>query len=534
MSLTVAIEDASGNVITANNSTVTVVVAGGPARLANGSTTSVAAVNGVATFNSLFLNTVGTYTLSVSDGSLTGATSGSITVSAGAASKLFVSQAPGAGTAGQALNPGVTVTVQDAYGNAVTSNTSTVTLAVGSGPGGFASGSTLSATAVKGVAPFSNVILNAAGNYALVASANSLTSGSSTPITINAAAASKLFVSQTPATGSAGQALNPGVTVSVQDAFGNVITSNTSTVTLAVSSGPAGFATGTTTSVAAVGGVATFSNLLLNTAGNYVLNATDGALTAAKSSSITVNPAAATKLVLLTTPTTGTAGKALGSTLQIAIEDQFGNVASANTSTVTVAAASGPAAIANTSTVSVVAVNGVATFNKLIFNTAGTYTLKVSDGCFDERDFGQHHDQCGGGQQTRVHSDTDHRHCWGGFDPGHQSRGRRRVRQRCHVQYFQDHCHRQQRAERLCQWEHGDGSRRQRRGYLQFAVVRPRRQLPDRCQRRQPDESHIRRHRYCSVHSHKARDHRNAWQRNSRAYPWAHCRSRWRISSATS
>jgi hypothetical protein len=378
-SLTVAIEDSSGNVITGNNSTVTVTVSAGPARLGSGSTTSVTAVNGVATFSSLFLTAVGTYTLSVSDGSLTGATSASITIGAGAASKLFVSQAPGTGTAGQALNPSVMVAVQDAYGNAVTSN-ATINLAVGSGPAGFASGSTTSATAVNGVATFSNLMLGTAGNYTLTASSGSFTSGTSTAITISPAAASKLFVSQVPGSATAGQALSPGVTVAVEDAFGNVITSNKSTITLAVSSGPGAFATGSTTSAAAVNGVATFSNLVLDTAGSYVLNATGGSLTAAKSSAFAVNAAAGTKLVILQTPTSGTAGQALSKTLQVALRDQFGNTVTSNTSNVTVSVNSGPGSGANTSTMSVAAVNGVATFSNLIFNTAGTYTLKVSDG----------------------------------------------------------------------------------------------------------------------------------------------------------
>jgi hypothetical protein len=379
LTLTVAVEDAFGNVVTGNSSMITVTPAG-PAGFASGSTASVAAINGVATFSTLVLDAAGTYTVSVSDGSLTSATSGSLTISAGAASKLFVSSAPVTSTAGSALNPGVTVTVQDAYGNAVISSTSTITLAVGSGPGSFGSGSTLTTAAVKGVATFSNLILDAAGSYAFSASANSLTSATSTTVTVNPAAASKLFVSQAPATATAGQAINPAVTVSVEDAYGNAVTSSKSTITLAVSSGPGAFASGSTLSAAAVNGVATFSKLILDTAGSYILSATSGSLTAAKSTSITVNAAAATKLVIAQAPTSGTAGTALSPTLQIKLEDQFGNVATSNMSAVTVAAASGPASVAGASTASVAAVNGVATFSNLIFNTAGTYTVKVSDG----------------------------------------------------------------------------------------------------------------------------------------------------------
>ncbi len=97
----------------------------------------------------------------------------------------------------------------------------------------------------------------------------------------------------------------------MEDAFGNVITSNTSTVTVAVASGPGGLTTGSTTGVAAASGVATFSNLVLDTVGTYTLKATDGTLTSVTSGNISVNAGPASKLVLQQTPTSGTAGQAL-------------------------------------------------------------------------------------------------------------------------------------------------------------------------------------------------------------------------------
>ena len=53
--------------------------------------------------------------------------------------------------------------------------------------------------------------------------------------------AEKLAFLNVPTTGIAGQPLNPWVTVAVEDQFGNIISGNTSTVTLAVASGPGGF-----------------------------------------------------------------------------------------------------------------------------------------------------------------------------------------------------------------------------------------------------------------------------------------------------
>jgi hypothetical protein len=76
-----------------------------------------------------------------------------------------------------------------------------------------------------------------------------------------------------------GQAISPAITVAVVDQYGNTVTSNnTQLVTLSISSGTRGAVLGGTTTVRAVNGVATFTNLTLNRAGTYVLKATGGRL----------------------------------------------------------------------------------------------------------------------------------------------------------------------------------------------------------------------------------------------------------------
>jgi hypothetical protein len=376
--VTVAVEDAFGNVVTSNTSTVTLAVSSGAAGFASGSTTSAAAVNGVATFSNLVLDTAGSYTLGATDGSLTAAKSTGITVNPAAATQAVILQTPSTGTAGQALVPTLQIALKDQFGNVVTSNTSALTVSVVSGPAGFAGGSTTSVAAVNGVATFSNLIFNTAGTFTVKVSDGSLTSVTSGNITIKAAAASKLAFTQTPASGTAGVALSPGIKVSVEDAYGNVITSNTSKITLVVNSGPDGFASGSTVTVAAVNGVATFSKLLCDRSGSYVIGASDGTLTKAASASITIAPALASKLVIMETPDSGTAGTALSS-LQIAVEDQFGNIVTSNTSTITVTVSSG-GSFGSSSTTKVAAVSGIATFSNLIPSAKGTYTLKVSSG----------------------------------------------------------------------------------------------------------------------------------------------------------
>ena len=73
----VSVEDANGNVVTSDNSSVTVAIGTNPGGGTLGGTLTVAAVNGVATFSNLSINKAGTgYTLTATDGSLSGATSG--------------------------------------------------------------------------------------------------------------------------------------------------------------------------------------------------------------------------------------------------------------------------------------------------------------------------------------------------------------------------------------------------------------------------------------------------------------------------
>ena len=62
----------------------------------------------------------------------------------------------------------------------------------------------------------------------------------------------------------------------MEDQFGNIVTTDSSNVTLSVASGP-GSASGTLT-VAASSGIVTFGNVKLNAAGSYTLTASDGSL----------------------------------------------------------------------------------------------------------------------------------------------------------------------------------------------------------------------------------------------------------------
>lgn len=371
-SIVVTVEDAFGNVVTADNSTVTLTMSS-QSFSTGASTATATVVNGVATFGNLAINTTGSYRITASDSaSLTTVTSGNVVITPAALSSLVIQQNPTTGTAGIALSPTVRVSALDQFGNLVTAST-TVTLTLTSGS--FATGSTtVTANTTGGISTFSGLIINTAGNYTLTVSVGSLT-GPSFNLTINPAAA-KQPVWQTPpaATAVAGNTLSP-ILVTVDDAFGNQITGSAS-VTMKITGGK--FANGSTSvTVSASGGVATFDSLVINAAGTYTLTASVGSMNTS-ASNLTVSPAAASKLVWKTAPSiTAVAGTTLNSVL-VAVEDTFGNVVTTDHSTVTLTLSTGTFST-SASTVTATAASGIATFNSLAINTTGTYQLTASD-----------------------------------------------------------------------------------------------------------------------------------------------------------
>lgn len=367
----VAVETASGHVVTTDTSTVTLTLSSGT--FSNGlSTVTATAVNGIATFDNLTINVSGTYQLTASTtGSVATAKTGNVVISAGAVSSLTFQQTPSSAAAGIALAPAIKVAATDQYGNLVSTSTS-VTLKLTGGT--FSTGnSTLTATTSNGVATFSKIIIKTAGSYSLSVSAASVT-GPSFDLSVSRAPASKLAWVTAPSASAVAGALLDTVAVAVVDAFGNVVTTDNSTVTLTISTGT--FGTGSATmSTTAVNGIATFYSPTINLVGTYKITASDSAsLTAVSSSNILIKAGALSSLVVQQAPTTGTAGVALGS-VKVAALDAFGNLIS-DTSTVTLTAAQGGNSVSKTATLS----HGNAMVTGLTLTTAGNYSLTASIG----------------------------------------------------------------------------------------------------------------------------------------------------------
>jgi hypothetical protein len=122
-----------------------------------------------------------------------------------------------------------------------------------------------------------------AGTPTITASGTGLTSATQ-GLTVTAAAASQLAFGTQPTNAYATAPISPAVTVRLLDAYGN-LTASTATVAMSLGANPGGGTLGGTTSVAAVGGVATFSDLSVSAAGTgYTLQAASAGVTEAASS----------------------------------------------------------------------------------------------------------------------------------------------------------------------------------------------------------------------------------------------------------
>ena len=365
--------DAYGNIVKSDNSTVvTASLASGSGTLTGPTTATV--VNGVASFNGLEDNKAGTLTLQFAAGSLPPVVSNPSTVVAAPASRV-VSRPPGGVVAG--ISFGLEVDAYDPFGNLATSFNSPVTVSLASGSGTLTGTLTMSATA--GVAQFTDLVDTTSGPISLNATSGTLTSGPPVSTTVSAAAPAQLSVHVQPSsTATAGQPFATQPVIYEEDQYGNLVTSDDSTVVTASLNSGAGTLLGTTTATVS-GGVASFTGLSDDTAGTLTLGFSSTGLTSAVLTSVVVSPAAASQLAIQTQPSSpAVAGQAFTPPV-IDVEDQYGNLETGDKSTVVaVSLATGTGPLLGTTTAT--ASGGVATLPGLSDDLAEPITLKFSSG----------------------------------------------------------------------------------------------------------------------------------------------------------
>src|SRR5258708_7040390 len=375
----VRIEDQYGNVRSADSSTVLTASRSAGSGTLQG-TTNLTAASGVVTFTNLSHNVATNITIGFSSSGLSGVTSGSIAVSAASASRLTIQTQPSAAaTAGVAFGQQPVVRIEDGLGNLVSSDNSTAVTASRSAGSGTLQGSATQ-TAVNGLATFTNLSHTVATNITIQFAGGSLAGATSTTVVVSAGAASNLAIQTQPsAAATAGVAFATQPQIRIVDQFGNLRSGDNTSVVSASRNLGASALQGTVTATAS-GGVASFANLSYNVAETMNLIFTNGALSAVSSSNVLVSAAGASKLTILTQPSsTATAGGPFAHQPQVRIEDQFGNLRSGdNTTVVSASRSAGSGTLQGTTNVT--ALGGIVSFANLAHNVATNITLQFTSG----------------------------------------------------------------------------------------------------------------------------------------------------------
>ncbi len=370
-------EDAAGNIATTYSGPVTISLVSGSGLTG---TLTVNAVGGVATFSNLAIANDGTYHLLAMSPTLatTNPPSTSILIVGPASQLAFVQEPPGSVVAGSLF--GFEVEAEDSFGTPTPLFTGNVTVAMGVNAGGSnPSGVAQTVAAVAGVADFTGLTLNKVGQgYTLKVSSTGLTGLVTTTIDVTNAPADHLVITtEPPGAVTAGQTFTMNVTAF--DPFGNIDIGFAGQVAISL-------AGGTLTGGAAVNvanGVASFTNLAIDTIGTYQLLASSNpALTTAMSTSIVVSPAAPFQLVWASggePPAQVVHNFPFGAALDL--EDKFGNLETGVIGTVSIALDANPGGANLGGDTSADLVGGVASFTSLSISELGSgYTLQATSG----------------------------------------------------------------------------------------------------------------------------------------------------------
>jgi hypothetical protein len=382
----VQIQDAGGNPVSLPGITIEAAIASHPGSgTLVGSSTTTTTGAGLATFDGLGIaGPPGDYTLNFSvknRDDISGTPPSSIiTLSAGVASKLTFDVQPSSIAAGGTIAPAVTVRVEDAQGNLVTSATTSVTMAIATNPGTSSLSGTTTVAAIGGIASFADLSLNRPGTgYTLRATASGLTGVTSGSFDVTTGGATTIAAnSSTTPSGTVGGPASPLPSVKVTDAQGNGVSGVT--VTFAVTQGGGNVSGGTPTTN--VQGIATVGSWTLGPtagSGNNKLTATVTGLSGSPVEfTATATPGSAGKLGFITPPpASGTSGQALNPQPVLQLYDSDNNAVSTPGGTVTATLSQGTGVLTNATAVTLS--NGRATFSGLrISGVAGTYKLTFS------------------------------------------------------------------------------------------------------------------------------------------------------------
>ncbi len=319
-------------------------------------------------------------------------------VVSGVPTHLAVISSPAASTP-TTLTPQLSFGIYDASNNLVAADTRNVSLSSNLSPGTFSCPGGLTKAAVGGVATFPGCTQTTpASGYQITATSSPVLTPAVTPLfTVTSPVASKLQLCWGPAAvcnttppspNTPAIAFSTQPTVRVQDAGGNTITTDNSTVvSLAItpgtptSGGPGALSCTGGLSATVVAGIATFANCAISTAGvGYMLTATSTpVLTASTSAAFNVGGVVPTKLGFVVQPTSTATNVPFPANVVVAIQDVGGATVTTGISAtiaLTIGANPGSSSLSCTGGNTAVTVSGLATFTGCSLNNPGTgYTL---------------------------------------------------------------------------------------------------------------------------------------------------------------
>ncbi len=320
----VRVTDSGGNPV--SGVTIALTAQGSPGVL-SGAAPVVTDASGLATFSNLSIDKTGTYSLRATDGARA-STSNSFVIGPGTASSITV-------VAGNGQSAAVTTnyasqlkaSVQDALGNGVPGVAVTFT-APASGASVTFSGSATVTTDSSGVAAISVTANTQVGSFEVTATAPGTAAPAVFSLTNVAGSASHLAFVQQPSSAVAGAVITPPVTVQLTDSIGNSVAQAGVAVTLTLNpaAGRSAAISGASTVLSDAGGLATFADLSIATAGSYQLTALGTSLVSAQSSAFTISagPAAAIQ-ASGGTPQSTTVLAPFAVPLQVLVSDSAGN-----------------------------------------------------------------------------------------------------------------------------------------------------------------------------------------------------------------
>lgn len=298
------------------------------------------------------------------------------TATVGPATGLGFVQQPSSTASAKPLSPAIIVQVEDSCGNLVSTASPSVTLALdaASMATGAVLGGTLTATAVNGVATFSNVTVDRSGSsFRIVASAPGLASGTSSAFDIQPGPLQLLAVGSTTFTMTAGQSPTNAPYAHVVDKNGADV--RAVSMHIAVHKGTTLLAEFNASTDAA--GKFTASDAVVTAAGTYTVDISNTSLVGSpRRFTVTVQPADPASYLLSVSNARPTSGSNVNVTASLV--DKYGNAIATSGKAITWSSTNGGSFSSATSSTGP---DGTATAVFTASTTAGvTHVLAATDG----------------------------------------------------------------------------------------------------------------------------------------------------------